>query len=224
MVANPDPERPDPGGDFRWLVRGLVAALGLLALFRAVFGNSAAAPPPQPAPEPEPAGPLLAEVHHPDGTIEHPSVRYEATDVRYRAILIVFAAVLGIFALEFYAVWQFFQNYNGYESAIKQSPYPLAPAPSGQLPAEPRLEQVDRMAKVETPNVYLREQSKEKILNSTGPTAERGFAHIPIERAMKLVVKQLPARKETKWGSVKDNGLVDSGESNSGRMFREGKR
>ncbi len=229
MVANanpppPDGRRPDSWTDFRW-VFGLVAAgLGLLALLRTAVGRPGTAPTPEPPPGPEPTGPLPEEVHHPDGTIEHPSVRFERTDVYHRAVLIVFAAVLCIFALEFYAVWQFFLNYDAHESAIKQSPYPLAPKPPDRLPAEPRLEQVDRMAKVETPNVFLREEAKEKILDSTGPTAERGFVHIPIERAMKLVVKQLPVRKQAHTGPAKDNGLVDSGEPNSGRLFRKGRR
>jgi hypothetical protein len=173
---------------------------------------------------PVPQGPTPNGPPQNDGRLEHPAVRFEATDVRFRGVLLVMLAALGIAALEFYCVWQFFYHYDRHESAIKQSPYPLAPAPSTQLPANPRLEQVDRMAKIETPNVFLREQNSEKVLNSTGKTADPGFVHIPIERAMKMVVEDLPARKSAGFGPVKDNGLVDAGEPNSGRMFREGER
>lgn len=164
------------------------------------------------------------ESHHVDGRTEHPAVQVEPTDVRFRGVLIVMLTVLGFGTLQLFAVWWFFGDYNRHESAIKQSPFPLAPAPSTALPAEPRLEQVDRMARIESPNVFLREEAKEKILNSTGPTAERGFIHIPIERAMKRVVEQLPCRKEARKGPARDNGLVNGGASNSGRLFREGTR
>ena len=81
-----------------------------------------------------------------------------------------------------------------HQAAIKQSPYPLAPAPShAPCRAEPRLEQIDRLAGVETPNVYEREAAKLQTLNSYGPTAEEGFVHIPIERAMQLMVEQTDA-------------------------------
>ena len=45
--------------------------------------------------------------------------------------------------LHFAGVWGFFWRYNDHESAVKRSPYPLAPTPSMQLPAEPRLEQIN---------------------------------------------------------------------------------
>jgi hypothetical protein len=163
--------------------------------------------------------------HHVDGLLEHPQVRYERSDVQPRGVLIVMLAALFIGVLAFLGVWYFYQRFNAYESAIKQSPYPLATQPSTQLPAEPRLEQVDRLAGVETPNVFLREQSKEAILHSAGPTADKGFAHIPIERAMQMVADELPVRPQKKErGPVKDNGLLDSGAPNSGRLFREGPR
>jgi hypothetical protein len=56
-------------------------------------------------------------------------------------------------------------------------PYPLAPGPSTALPAEPRLEQIDRLEGVERPNVYKREEAKEGVLNRYGPTAEQGYIH-----------------------------------------------
>jgi hypothetical protein len=51
---------------------------------------------------------------------------------------------------------------------------------------------------------------------------EHGFIRIPIRRAMDLLANKLPARQEPPVSQRrKANGLVDAGESNSGRMFRE---
>ena len=114
----------------------------------------------------------------------------------------------------------FYHRYRDYETSIKESPFPLQQGPSDGLPAEPRLEQVNRMAEIEKGNVYLMEETKERILHSYGSTPEANFVHIPIKRAMDLLANKLPARAEPAGDAKKENGLVDSGESNSGRMFR----
>ncbi len=52
-------------------------------------------------------------------------------------------------------------------------------------------------------------------------TSEKGYVQIPIDRAMELVVPRLKVRQPTAGpGATKDRGLVDGGESNSGRMLR----
>ena len=94
------------------------------------------------------------------------------------------------------------------------------------------LEQVDRMAGVETPKVYDRQAAKESLLHSFGSNKdEKDFVHIPIEQAMKLLESKrlennqwenkLPVRAappaDQAW---RQEGLYDSGESNSGREFR----
>jgi hypothetical protein len=168
---------------------------------------------------------MAEEIRHPDGRIEHPSVRYEPTDASFRAIALIVLAALGLGALILAAVLAFFYDYRRHQADIKQSPYPLARDPSTALPAEPRLEQIDRQAGVETPNVYERQASKEEILNSYGDAAEKGFVHIPIERAMKLLENKLPARAAPPAEQAKrSGGLVNGGESNSGWMFRKGAR
>jgi hypothetical protein len=92
---------------------------------------------------------------------------------------------------------------------------------STQLPPEPRLEQLDRMAgNTENSDVSKSLAAKEKVLNSFGPTTEKGFVHIPIQQAMKAVAGKLPARKEPQPPTVANQGLLEAGESNSGRMFR----
>ncbi len=221
---NPPPPNGQPRGWAGWHVLfGLFGGLmWLLALGRRGVETGAAAAPPPP---PEPAGPLPREVRHPDGRIEHPAVSFERKDVSARGIYLVILATALLAVFHYWIVWWFFNDYNNYESAIKRSPYPLAPVPSQRLPAEPRLEQLDRLEGIQKPNVYLREESKEQILNSGGPTAEPGYVHIPIEQAMKQVVQQLPVRQRPPpQGPVKDKGLVAGGEPNSGRLFRGGTR
>ena len=59
------------------------------------------------------------------------------------------------------------------------------------------------------------------VLSSTA-IPDQGFVRIPIDQAMALLENKLPARQEPPAGqSRRQNGLVDAGESNSGRMFRE---
>ncbi len=162
-----------------------------------------------------------------NGQPEHPEVRYEHSDANFRAILFIILGTMALAALIQTAVLAFFYDYRDYQADIKKSPYPLAPTPSTALPAGPRLEQVDRLAGVETANIYERMESKEKVLNSYGDTPEKGFVHIPIEQAMKWLEdkKMLPARPAPSAEQVeKSSGLVDAGESNSGRMFRKGAR
>jgi hypothetical protein len=165
-----------------------------------------------------------AEVHHPDGRIEHPAVRYEHSDANFRWILRIVLGAVVFAAVVHFVIWQFFRDYGRYQDEVKQSPYPLAPAPSTALPPEPRLEQLDRTAGIERPDVYKRELSREEILDSYGATEEKGYMHIPIERAMAYLVdkNKLPARAAPPAGvQSRDDGLVDAGASNSGRMFRK---
>jgi hypothetical protein len=160
-----------------------------------------------------------------NGRPEHPEVRYEHSDANFRAILFIILGTMALAALIQAAVLAFFYDYRDYQADIKKSPYPLAPTPSTALPAKPRLEQVDRLAGDETPNIHERMASKEEILKSYGDTPEKGFVHIPIEQAMKLLENKLPARPAPPAEQVeKSSGLVDAGESNSGRMFRKGER
>ena len=175
--------------------------------------------PPGPPPEP-------AEIRYPDGRIEHPSVRHERSDANFRWILGILVGAMALAALIQYAVLRFFYGYRDYQAAVKTSRYPLAPGPAEPnrvkyLPAEPRLEQLDRISGVESSNVYERQLAKERALDSYGPTAAKDYVHIPIEQAMKLLADKLPARKASATDPWKGNGLLDAGASNSGRKFQQ---
>jgi len=158
----------------------------------------------------------------PDNGLEHPSVRHERSDASFSWVLGLIIAAMCLAALIHYVLLLFFYDYRDYQAAIKRSRYPLAPAPQESLPPEPRLEPLDRLERIEGSNVYARRESKEEVLNSYGPTPEEGFIHVPIDRVMMFLEKnQLPARTEPPAGDRRrENGLVDAGASNSGRMFR----
>jgi hypothetical protein len=169
------------------------------------------------------------EIQHPDGRMEHPAMQYEPTDVRFRWILLVIVVACGIAALHYYVVLRLFWVEEHAQQEAKRSPYPLAPTPSLKWPAEPRLEQIERLPPLQQTDqaaaaeaVHLREQeaAKQRVLSSYGPTDEPGFMHVPIEQAIKRVAKQLSANKQETMVPPKSNGLLDSGEPNSGRMFR----
>lgn len=158
------------------------------------------------------------EIHYPDGRIEHPDARYEAKDVRFGAILALVSAVGVVLLVLFSVIWFFFRAEQRIQAENKQSPYPLAPGPRNPLPPQPRLEQIDRMHDKQAGNAIDPLAEMEKQLHSSGPTAEKGFVHIPIEEAMHKIADQLPVRKRPPPGDH-DRGLLDDGASNSGHMF-----
>jgi hypothetical protein len=161
------------------------------------------------------------EICYPDGRIEHPGVGHEPSDIHFRPIPVLMAIGCAILAVLGYTIWRFYWFQAAAQEDIKASPYPLAPGLSAKLPPEPRLEQLDRMAAVESSDVSKRLAAKEKALNSYGATVEKGFVHIPIQQAIKAVAGSLPVAKGSSQGrAAHDSGLLEAGESNSGRMFR----
>jgi hypothetical protein len=160
------------------------------------------------------------DVLDPDGRIEHPSIHYEDRDVTFRWVLIVAIVGVCVGAALFGLVYAFFRADTDRLASRRESEFPLAEHPSEVPPPEPRLEQIDRLAGIARENIFLRESAKENQLDSYGETQEQGFVHIPIGRALESLAGHLPVRKEPPPGPSKDNGLVDSGASNSGRMLR----
>jgi hypothetical protein len=165
-----------------------------------------------------------ADVVRPDGQSSqapsHPSVRYEESDASLHWVLAVTGAAIVMGAIIFYVVFRLFVGYDEREAAVKASEYPLAAESSGRLPPEPRLEQIDRLAGAESGNSPAK--SNEAVLRSYGPTSREGYVHIPIDRALELLDNKLPVREQqpSDEQAKRQNGLVDGGEPNSGRMFR----
>jgi hypothetical protein len=156
---------------------------------------------------------------------EHSTVRHERTDASFGWIfgLVVAAAILGL--IVFAVVWGFFDYERNRLADNRKSAFPLAPGPRTALPPEPRLEQLDRLAEIEKSNVFARQKAKEEVLTSYGTTDEKGYVHVPIAQAMKLLAstKKLPVREEKASPEPHDNGLVDGGAPNSGRLFNRRK-
>ena len=71
----------------------------------------------------------------------------------------------------------------------------LSAAGPAALPAEPRLEQLDRSQGVDVGNVRRIELQDLEKLDRFGQTSDAGYVHIPIQDAMDLVVKTLPVRR-----------------------------
>lgn len=165
------------------------------------------------------AGEPTQTEHDGDGEHRHPSVSYEPGDAPFRWILVVAIGFLCVFAGFFVVIYAYFRADMSHLSVRRESEFPLAEHPSTALPVGPRLEQIDQNAGVSRPNVFLRQLAKEEHLNRYGQTEEKGFVHIPIGRALQLLEGHLPVRAKRP-GDGKDNGLVDYGEPNSGRMFR----
>jgi hypothetical protein len=149
-----------------------------------------------------------------------PEIRYEERDVRFRWVLVVAVVSCVIGGAIFVLVRGF------YQVALESRPEGQTPGfasheiPTSQLPPEPRLELLDRLKKTPASNVAKWERGEEKSLETYGPSDEKGFVRIPLQRALQIVADHLPARKESDQPKFKDRGLVDAGESNSGRMFR----
>jgi hypothetical protein len=151
---------------------------------------------------------------------ERPEVRFEPRDVKFRWVLILAVAGCGVGAGIFMLVRAFY--WTAIESRTARPSTAFAPyeQPMSQLPPEPRLELLDRLEKTPASNVSKWEKGEEQALETYGATNEKGFVRIPLERAMQTLAGHLPARKPADRPKFKDHGLVDGGESNSGRMFR----
>jgi len=187
-------------------------------------------PPSLPPGAPAPPPPGEEEIRHPDGRMEHPSVRFEKTDASFPWVLGLLLGAMAFAAVVHYVILLFFYEYAGYQNAVKKSPFPLAAESSKDLsrpplPAQPRLEQVERVSDPEHPaDAYAGLAAKEDALNRYGTTGDKNFVHVPIQKAIEQLSNKLPSRPAPAEAQPKDqhkeNGLVDSGESNSGRMFR----
>ena len=170
---------------------------------------------------------MAEEIRHPDGRIEHPTVRSEPSDASFGPIaaILVVALVLGV-AIH-YSLWRYLVNSRQAQAELKRSNFPLAPGTTTPLPAGPRLEQIDRLEGVPGVTMYEREADNLRILKSYGPTMEEGYVRVPIDRAMQYLVenKKLPARQPPSADERRrSGGLVDAGEPNSGRLFKEAPR
>jgi hypothetical protein len=147
-------------------------------------------------------------------------VRYEHRDVGFWAVLLVAVVACVVGGGIFLVVRGFYWVALDSRPEGQPTAFAAPEKPTSQLPPEPRLELLDRLEKTPASNVAKWEQGEEKLLETYGTTDEKGFVKIPLRRAMETIADHLPARKEADRPKFRDKGLVDAGESNSGRMFR----
>jgi hypothetical protein len=127
--------------------------------------------------------------HDPNSPINE-SVTFEPTDVATRPIA-VSVALLAVFTLVFTAAGHLvYFGLAERERASSPEPSPLAEQYAAKAPPEPRL-QIHPKTDLEALHA-----SEDKTLYGWGwEDKEKGTAHVPIERAMQLLVaKNLPAR------------------------------
>ncbi len=147
---------------------------------------------------------------------EHSNAAYERKDVNFGCILALIIVTGCTFAVMFALDWYFFHTERQIQSESKNSPYTRSSAGPPSLPPPPRLDQIDRMEMPPQKNYSARVAEMVRQLHSSGPTTEKGFVHIPIEQAMKDIVKQLPVRKQPSNEALRP---IHPGSSNSGRML-----
>jgi hypothetical protein len=149
--------------------------------------------------------------------LEHPSVRSEPSDASFSWVLGVIVVALVLAVVIHLGMVVFFSYSKNSLAEARQTQFPLSGKPSAALPPEPRLDQLDRMADIA--QYSARQQARLDVLKGVGPTADKAYVRIPIERAMKLLADKLPARQSEENQQPRDNGLVNGGASNSGRLF-----
>lgn len=224
------PERPDRRRSrpawLDWLVIGLLglAGVGLEYLRGKRTGQPSPIEPslptePSRAPEGREEELPPEEIRRPEGQVEHPRIHRERSDLSARLVYALLVVATCLAVVHYYLIWQMYWYKAAWQEEQKRPPYPASPLPAERLPAEPRLEQLDRLARADAADGYKRLAAKEWLLHRYGPREERGFVRIPIEQAMQIVADQLPVRAAGP-PNPHDQGLVDWGEPNSGRLFR----
>ncbi len=146
----------------------------------------------------------------------HENVKYERKDITLRWVLALLLPLAGFVICMLFVMLKLYWWEEEAERKVKGSTEALAPA----LPPEPRLEQIDNLAGVEASNVDARLAAQEEQLNSYGPSDEKGFVHVPIQRAIEAVAGKLPTRKPPPGEAAGRRGPLTGGAANSGRMIR----
>ena len=148
----------------------------------------------------------------------NPGVRYERKDIRFGCLLAAIIVAGCVVVSVGYGMWRFYWWQAGQQQANGRSQYPLNPGSTRDCrPNRGSSRSIGWPARRFQLFQVLAE--KEKVLNSYGPSEEKGFVHVPIQEAIKATAGKLPVRKQPP-GGANDNGLMDAGQSNSGRMFK----
>lgn len=153
----------------------------------------------------------------------NPHVQIEHSDASLKWILrILAAAIVAAFLIHLF-VYLFFRRWQMQLTMERKALSPVS-AQKSQMPPEPRLEQIDQLEN-ERPSHAAQTASYVDQLQRYGPTEDKGFVQVPIDRAIDRIQGKLPARSLPPHDVMRRSfGLVDHGEPNSGRLFRRGDR
>lgn len=145
-------------------------------------------------------------VQHPPG----PEQGHEPPDVSVRNVLITAAVLVAVAVVAHLALWGHFDLLTAREDQAQEGLPPLA-VEEGELPLDKRLDKLgerqpllEGFERVEgrTSDIHPEDlrASRQPRLQGYGPAEppEEGYARIPIDRAMRLLVEKnlLPARKD----------------------------
>ncbi|HEX5470693.1 MAG TPA: hypothetical protein VFW73_02350 [Lacipirellulaceae bacterium] len=166
-------------------------------------------------PKPEDPGP--APSPHGEKQV-HEDVRFQESRVSILGIIGVLVAIFLVFVGVFcVSGWMLKGIETTTDRTTKGSHYS---EPTEPRPLQPRLEPLD-FEMGSSASVFDAQLKREHVLHSYGAVTEDGYVHIPIEQAMKLVLKSLPIRNGITGPPKRSFGLVGGGEPNSGRLYSE---
>ncbi len=153
----------------------------------------------------------------------NPQIRIEHSDASLKWVLwilagaIVAAVLIHVFVYLFFHRWQM-------QLTMERQPLTPLPLQSSPLPPEPVLEQISRLEQTRPPHAAQMAYHLDQ-LRQYGPSDEKGYVQIPIDRAIEQISGKLPSRPMPPQDTMRRSfGLVDYGEPNSGRVFRKGDR
>lgn len=135
-----------------------------------------------------------------------PGVGHETRDISTRLVVIFGITLVVAAILIHFGVWLLYRFYGSLEAKAYPRQYPMAEVGAPPLPPAPRLQTQPRE---ELKNMRAEE---ERYLHSYGwVDASRGSVHIPIDRAMQLLLQQgLPARQQAPAGQPEGMPSVSS--------------
>lgn len=135
-----------------------------------------------------------AETHDTEHT---PGVGHETRDISTR-VVVIFAVSLVVGAvLVHFLIWILYVFYGSLQAKAYPRQYPMAQVGAPPLPPAPRLQTQPRE------DLKNMRSAEDRFLHSYGwVDPSGGTVHIPIERAMQLLLEQgLPARQEPPAGT-----------------------
>ena len=126
---------------------------------------------------------------------EHPDVRYERKDIRLGGLLLVDRrGDLRAGGCEFWRMALLLVAGGGRASDQAVAVFAGAGAVRRSCRPSRGWSRSIGWRQGEAANVFAKLAAQEKVLNSYGPTEEKGFVHIPIQQAIKVIAGKLPVR------------------------------